>query len=388
MKRRDVLGFSVALVVITIVWIIRTGYFSEFRFDDTFMTLRYARNFLDHGVLSFNVDDRVDGFTSPGWAFLLTAMLALGADGESGMLHASVVCGWLAVLAAIGLARRLGSSWGWAIAVAGVGPLSTTGFLVWSASGMETAFAALTACLALIGASRAHYERPRLSTWLIATALVVCATARPENAMLTALVLLHVGVQVTRDRLRSLGERSRALVPFVLAGAVLLVLFFWHWSYYGYPLPNTFYAKIGSGELAARGQRDLVAFLRDSYLWLAPLAALARVFGARSEKTRSHRVLARVPGLVCWRLFSVRARRRRPHGIPPLLSSTGARKLRNHCRDHQSIVRARNVIDRGCPNQDVLAQPDAGARSSDNHWVREQRRDRHCLRARPARDSK
>ncbi len=272
-----VVCLTVAIAVLVPLWRHNLRYVREFQFDDTFITLRYAAHLARHGHLSWNLDDRIDGYTSPGWTVLMALAMALGFDGEHAAYHGAYVSGIVGALAAVLLARKLGAHWAVAIAIAGVGTVSMPGYVVWTAPGMETPFAAAAATLALLAfalPAEGAGASARIAPWLRATASVVCATARPDGIALVGPLLLGEAVLVARTH-RDAGRGSvlRTLRPYIIAVGVLGVLFVVHWGYYGYPLGNTYYAKRGSAILAARGMDDLLDFLRDTTLWLGPLAA-------------------------------------------------------------------------------------------------------------------
>ncbi len=70
MKHAFIIGI---LSVILVVLIYRTtGQIYHNFYDDAGITMRVAQNFAEHGVLSFNVSERIDSSTS----FLFTAILA------------------------------------------------------------------------------------------------------------------------------------------------------------------------------------------------------------------------------------------------------------------------------------------------------------------------
>jgi hypothetical protein len=98
---------------------------------------------------------------------------------------------------------------------------------------------------------------------------------RPEAWLLSALFCL--------DALRLRGRRG---LGYVALFALLFGAFFaWRAWYYGYLLPNTFYAKVGwSSEQLWRGTRYLNLFLRDWGGVLLPGAALALLVFARENK--------------------------------------------------------------------------------------------------------
>ncbi len=71
--------------------------------DDSFITLRYARNLVQGEGLVFNPGERVEGFTNMLWTLLLSLCGVIGID----LLAAARILGVVAGLATIILTYRL-----------------------------------------------------------------------------------------------------------------------------------------------------------------------------------------------------------------------------------------------------------------------------------------
>ncbi|MEO6950271.1 MAG: hypothetical protein ABI321_00555 [Polyangia bacterium] len=290
-RRVAQLAVLAALVGFAIYWVREVRLVGDFDFDDTFITLRYARNLAVHGHLSFNLDDRVDGFTSPGWTLFLALLLKLGFNGPRVAVLASnlfgLLGGWMAVL----LARRLGASFALALCACAM-TLSSGDWITWAAPGMETPFAAVCAVLLLL--SLAVHRLPNAAR---AGACVLAYLARPECVILVAVALLHDALVV----LRSHGdERRRAAGWFGLTVLLISTLFFGHWLYYGYPLPNTYYAKLSGVRFFKRGVPDLEEFAKARYIGAVLLAApVVAILGGPRRRAAT---FAFMPWLLasCW----------------------------------------------------------------------------------------
>src|SRR5512143_2308460 len=99
-------------------------------------------------------------------------------------------------------------------------------------------FAALTWISGLLLTERP--DEPSWMAWAFALSGLVTGMIRPEGVILAGLML--VAVVLMR------GPRASARVIGVFAGVFLTIggaYFAWHWSYFGYPLPNPFYKKGG-----------------------------------------------------------------------------------------------------------------------------------------------
>ncbi len=136
-----------------------------------------------------------------------------------------------------------------AIAVLFLGTFSV--FLPWPTSGMETTLFGFLVLAALLLHLRSLNREPR-AAWLIGLGLVaaLAGMTRPEGILVAGLVLFDQGIE-------SLRKRDRRVLYVVAAFTVLYAPWFaWRFFYYGYPVPNTFYAKVGmTGAQVERGIR-------------------------------------------------------------------------------------------------------------------------------------
>jgi hypothetical protein len=136
----------------------------------------------------------------------------------------------------------------------------------WSTAGLETTlFAALlTACVAL----HVAHDAGRLPAWVVGAAFGLSALARPEGLLLFGLTLAFDAALMWRDRTRTYQDLAAVAggfaVPFV-------PVFLCKWSYFGYPLPNTYDAKTGADWFQIRGGW---AYLVTSLRPLLPTASL------------------------------------------------------------------------------------------------------------------
>ncbi len=242
--------------------------------DDLYISLRYARNLAGGHGLVFNVGERVEGYTCFLWVVILAALSHV-VDLKTGATVLSAALGIAVLPVAYLLARSAGASRPWALVAPAVVALMP-GYAYWASSGMETL--AVTFLLAV--ALWVYLRRP--ASRAVAVLLALAIMTRPD-AMVVAGV---IGAE------RFLAWRAGR--RFWLWAASFLVIFLpyylWRYAYYGYALPNTFYAKVGGGwEQGVRGWHYLGDFLiRGGGLALLPLAAI----GLWRQKTRTLLTLA------------------------------------------------------------------------------------------------
>jgi hypothetical protein len=247
--------------------------------DDAFISFRYARNFIEGYGLTFNPGGEVvEGYTNFLWTIIMAGVLALGFEP---VLAAQVLCTGLA-LAALLLVYWLAAEWWegawWALLPPLLLALNPA-FLLYTTrgSGMETALITVLALVALWLLWRAQGWQSGLLAGL-GCALVVMT--RPDGA----LVPLAGGLWLLGQALRREQRRAALWALAGLVGGFVLLYgpyYAWRLSYYGYLLPNTFYAKTGATEaqvlrgaaytyefFAALGLRSLLVLLGLSLLGL------------------------------------------------------------------------------------------------------------------------
>lgn len=203
-------------------------------FEDSYISYRYADHLVaGHGFVFNPGGPPVEGFTSTLWVFVLAAARLLVDDLQS-------VGPWLSLAAAAGtvwvtweLARRTlrDPVWAGVAALLVAVDASTARFGI---TGMEsTLFGLLTVAALLVS----RFPKGRGDAALIGLG-VAMALCRPEGlALVPAVVALGLP---NRGLRRTLG----------VASAIALIFgawFAWRWSHFGYPFPNTYYAKIDAG---------------------------------------------------------------------------------------------------------------------------------------------
>jgi len=267
------------LVVVTGLVLLVAGYVIAFvdlgsrPEEDAAMLLRYSRNVsAGYGIVWNEGEHPVDGATD--FLFMLGVALAhrLRVSLEGAAQGIGLAAHLLtAILIYFGARRLFAASWTLALVPSvffALGP-GLRHLAACYATPFFTLWAAVTWLLAL---RLANAEVLRRRDGLIfAFSAFVLGLARPEGVFLGGFTLLAVlAVRQAQER--------RALLASYLAVFLTLGLgyFLWRWRYFGYPLPNPFYAK-GAGVLHwysfRSAWRDL-ARLGLPFLVLLPLGLL------------------------------------------------------------------------------------------------------------------
>jgi arabinofuranosyltransferase len=237
---------ALLLTLVFLAVLLRTAWLS----DDALITLRTVMN-VTHGYgLTFNVAERVQTFTHPLWMFLLTGASLVTGNVYVATFALSIGVSLLVFWRVLRGAATPAQAW-----LALVLLLFSRAFVDFSTSGLENPLSNLLlvafAGVALRGAADG---RPRLTTlWLLASLLYL---TRPDDVLFAAPILLaatwRAGRWTTALRAAAVG-----LLPAIAWTAFALV-------YYGFPFPNTAYAKLATGIPRGEQWRQGALYLFDS----------------------------------------------------------------------------------------------------------------------------
>jgi arabinofuranosyltransferase len=246
--------------------------------DDAFISFRYARNLAEGHGLVWNPGEAVEGYTNFLWVLLMAAGIGAGLEPERLSVGIGIASG-LGVLALV-LARNV-TRYGWRGPLIWLAPAalaSSRTFTAWSTGGLETQFFTFFVLLALLALGEER-RRDREVPWIASGLFAIATLIRPEGAMFMA----AAGFCILADmafRGRSLKSSALFVLPFlVVVGAHLL----WRHSYYGYWLPNTFYAKV-HGLWWEQSRKFFAHFFADYRLYLfLPLALIPALVRRRFD---------------------------------------------------------------------------------------------------------
>lgn len=210
--------------------------------DDAWIHFQFARNIQQGAGFSFNPGEPTPGSTAPLWTVLVAAAAWPFEQFLGPGLGLSALFFLLTIWAVYGFTESITGKL-WPAMVAGLGVI-LAGRLLWAGlAAMETtAFTALT----VLGIWT--YTRDGLRP-LPALLFALAGQLRPEGHVLFAIVLADAFYDALRQRQIS-GRPTRDLVvACTIYAAVTLPYILFSLATTGHPLPNTFYAKVGSQHL-------------------------------------------------------------------------------------------------------------------------------------------
>lgn len=223
--------------------------------DDAHITFRSVWNFVHGYGLTFNPDERVQASTHPLWMLVIVAAHFVTRE----FYFTVTVLSWaFCVAAGAILVYRLGTLRSAALLV--VWLLSSKAFVDYTSSGLEYPLSYLLLVLFYVRYLDRPVDAPddqRELRWFVLLATLGFMT-RPDA------VLLYV-VPLGEVVLRSLRANFRRALPAILIGAAPAVLWIaFATFYYGFPLPNTYYAKVANGIPQFLMLRQGLAYLFNS----------------------------------------------------------------------------------------------------------------------------
>jgi arabinofuranosyltransferase len=257
------------LTLLFCVVLVRTAWIG----DDALISLRTVLN-VTHGFgLTFNIAERVQTFTHPLWLFLITgAYVVLG-----NVYYATFALSFAASLAVFWLIVRGAASAAQAWLAAGL-LLFSRAFVDYSTSGLENPLSHLLVAVALAVFVSPRREGPRLTTLALLASLLYLT--RPDDALIV-LPMLVAAAWTTRRPAAIVRAMAIGALP-AMAWTVFSII------YYGFPFPNTAYAKLATGipfdEQVRQGWLYLVdAADRDPLTMVTIGAAMIMAVVARSR---------------------------------------------------------------------------------------------------------
>ena len=260
----------------------------DFITDDAYISFVYARNFAEHGELSFNLGDPVEGYTSFLWTVIVGGGMALGIAPEVSSLVLAAIC---AVVTLVVVFRLLERAFARPTAWSTLAPLllaCSSGFACWTSGGLETQLFTMLVTLAL-DAVVASVQRPA-AIKRAGFILALAAMTRPEGLLVAGVLgIVHLSSLVfTYRAYKKLPRITDELVAAVLFLVVWTPWFAWRWHYYGHLWPNTYYVKASGPwsnpklglELVSNGAHYLWVWLNQTkLLYAVPVALVGLVVG-------------------------------------------------------------------------------------------------------------
>jgi arabinofuranosyltransferase len=255
-------AFAFAATLVAFAWLVLShAWFS----DDAYFSFRTIDNFINGYGLTWNVAERVQVFTHPLWVLLLSIPYYFSHEIYLTTIFTSLIL----TLVLIGLVVLVGAKNFWRGLAAGLLLGLSTAFVDYSSPGLENPLSHL-----LLGGFLILFFREGTSSrklfWLALIAALGTVN-RLDTALFYFPPLLYEWTR-QKNKWRGTGMLALGLLP-LFAWEIFSVV------YYGFPFPNTYYAKaqnyIGLKESIWAGLNYLYFTLKfDPVTWFVIAAAL------------------------------------------------------------------------------------------------------------------
>ncbi|MHC1741209.1 MAG: hypothetical protein AB9897_08885 [Anaerolineaceae bacterium] len=284
-----------SIVIVLVLTFVVFGLFLWFAYqrawmgDDAFITLRTVDNFVNGYGLVWNVGERVQSYTSPMWMFLVSAFYVFTREAYFTTVLLSLGVSFLAVYVLFFFVAR--DRFSGAVGVLTL--LLSSAFLDYSSSGLENPLSHLLLALFAWVYFRKKAS-PRGLFWLSLIASLAAFT-RLDN-LLIFLPALALAFWQTRSW-RQFGTLLLGQIP-VIAWEIFSVI------YYGFPFPNTAYAKLNNGlPISVLFEKGLAyvwnSVVHDPWTIAAIVCGLLAIFIIKQRK----RALAFGLGIIVYLLY-------------------------------------------------------------------------------------
>jgi arabinofuranosyltransferase len=283
----------ICLLLVFAVVVAKTAWLS----DDAYITLRTIRNFVAAQSLTYNLGERVQAYTHPLWMFVLLLFYFFTREAYHTPIIISMVISLIAVTL---IATKVATSQAAAILGLVVLILSKA-FVDYSTSGLENPLTHLI----LVGFCALYLRGDsKLQTMFLLSFLSGLAMLnRMDTVLLFAPALMMAVFQP--EPAPSKGSKVKKLGAVALGFLPVLVWLGFATVYYGFPFPNTAYAKLNTGiapgDLVRQGLTYLSNSLRMDPLTLGVIGAglLVAVF------KRTSRQLSIALGMLTYVIYTV-----------------------------------------------------------------------------------
>jgi len=235
------------VVLVFFAVLVRTAWIS----DDGLISLRTVMNVTHGHGLTFNLGERVQTYTHPLWLALLTASYLVVRNVYYATFALSMAVSLWVFWLAVSRARTAWQAWAAAAAL-----LSSQAFTDYSTSGLENPLVnLLLAAFAGVVLGEGRTPARRLGAlWGVASLVYL---ARPDTVLIVAPMLLVATFQARRA-----AGAARAVAAGLLPAAAWTAFAI---VYYGFPFPNTAYAKLGMDVSRAQVWKQGVIYVIDAF---------------------------------------------------------------------------------------------------------------------------
>lgn len=242
MSRSHIVGLLVIILLVSsgCWWVMNHS--TTLGYDDAYISFRYAQNLVNGEGLVFNPGERVEGYSNLLYVLMLAPITRLVS--EDAVYPAAVTLNALAIIVAAWTITRMprgpsGTPWRWSAAF-----LVAANPLLWHAAwtAMETGIVVLGFVWLWWAVAHCADAKSKSNYIALVLAAVACVLIRADGFILAGIAVTFLAIK---------GQWKAFAAGIAAIGVTFGALTLWRMSYYGLPMPNTYYAKV-SGALIDR----------------------------------------------------------------------------------------------------------------------------------------
>lgn len=251
---KPVIYFLLAALSVVFIYLCNEVKFIQ---DDSYISFRFVKNFVEGKGLVFNPGERVEGYTNLLWVLILSVFYAMKMNIESISQYLSLGFSILVLFQIFKISslvefkgennkgKTVQSSYLFNF-IPVVLMVLTGAFNFWAISGMETGM-----FIAFVLAGIFYYIKNKNSgapNYLFSIYIFLASLTRPEGLYFFGLIILHKVIISIREHkagfIKDIFSKNNLITyaAYIIPTALLMLF---RLSYYGYPFPNTAYAKTG-----------------------------------------------------------------------------------------------------------------------------------------------
>ena len=234
------LGYQSFFLIAVIIFALGCFYYYPFISDDSLISLRYAKRFIEGKGLTWNDGHAVEGYSNLLWVLGISALGKMGIDLIVAARILGIVCsvGTLGAILSYFKTQNIKKEY---VFLAVFLLVTTPCFVVWAIGGLEQPLYIFLLTLTLIEVSRIINNQSFSRIYLLSLWLGLLAITRPDGFLFT---ILTSGFLLFINR-----NNKKNLIKIFLAVAILPTLFLlgqliFRYNFYGELVPNTALVKV------------------------------------------------------------------------------------------------------------------------------------------------
>jgi hypothetical protein len=221
--------------------------------DDSFITFRYVKNFIDGNGIVYNVGERVEGYTHFLWLLILSAASFIGFDPVTASMWIGIACFAALLIIYLRISQKeQPSKIGYYLPLTAILLALHYDMLVWATGGLETSLYTLLISTAFFTWFYADLSEEK-TVVSVGCILLLTSLTRPDGALFTIVAVMLLAIKGTKEKQpisQTLKIVAILLLPSIVIGIPYLL---WKYNYYGDIFPTTFYAKSGDQNYFGQG---------------------------------------------------------------------------------------------------------------------------------------